>query len=215
MNAASARLASLRHLLAERFPTVPRRAGRLLVTGIPALDQPRGGLPLGAVTELVASCPSSGSQLVLARLLALTRTQRQRAALVDAGDCFDPGSLPEDDLVHLVWVRCRSAAQAVQAADLLARDANLDLVCLDLRYAAPADLQRIASSQWYRLQRAAEPADLALLVLTPHVCVPCAEVRFVLDRSHPLAVLGTERPQLTPRLNATLDRQRRSSAVAG
>ena len=215
MLAASEKLASLRHLLAGRFPTVPRHAGRVLTTGISALDSARGGLPLGAVTELVASCPSSGGHLVLAQLLALTRAQRQRVALVDATDCFDPESLAEDDLVHLVWVRCQTAAQAVQASDLLARDANLSLVCLDLRYAPAADLRRIPGSHWYRLQRAAEPADLALLVLTPRACVPSAELRLVLDRSHNFDALEEERPALTNRLNATLERQRRPIATAG
>ena len=214
MFAAPEKLASLRHLLAERFPTVPRHAGRVLSTGIPALDAARGGLPLGALTECVAAHPSSGGHLMLAQLLAVTRVQRQRMALIDATNCFDPGSLPEDQLVHLLWVRCHTTAQAVQAVDLVARDANLGLVCLDLRYASPADLRRIPGSQWYRLQRAAEPADLALLVLTPIACVPSAEVRFVLDHSHSLADLDEERPALTAKIHATLDRQRRSIATA-
>jgi hypothetical protein len=214
MTPAPEKLASLRHLLAERFPTVPRHAGRVLPTGIPALDQARDGLPLGAVTEIVASHPSSGGHLVLAQLLAVTRTLRRRVALVDAADCFDPGSLPEDHLVHLLWVRCHAVDQAIQAVDLLARDANLGFVCLDLRYATAAELRRISGTQWYRLQRAAEPADLALLVLTPHACVPSAEVRFALERSHTLAELDEERPALLPRLHATLDRQRRSIATA-
>jgi len=215
MSAAPEKLAALRHLLAGRFPAVPRHAGRVLATDIPALDSARGGLPLGTVTELVASGPSSGGHLVLAQLLAITRNQRQRVALVDATNCFDPESLPEDDLVHLVWVRCQTIHQAVQATDLLARDANLGLVCLDLRYASATELRRIPGSHWYRLQRAAEPADLALLVLTPRACVPSAELRLVLDYRHAFDALEEERPTLLPRINATLERQRRPIATAG
>lgn len=211
---ASEKLASLRHLLDERFPSVPRHAGRVLATEIPALDQARGGLPLGAVTELVCSQPSGGGQLALAHLLALTRTQRLRVALIDAANSFDPGSLPADDLVHLLWVRCSTVTAAMQAADLLARDANLGFVFLDLRYASAAELRRIPGAHWYRLQRAAEPADLALLVLTPRACVPSAEVRFLLDRSQVFSSFGEERPALTPALHATVDRQRRSLATA-
>ncbi len=210
----SEKLASLRHLLDERFPSVPRHAGRVLPTEIPALDHARGGLPLGAVTELVCSQPSSGGHLILARLFALTRARRQRAALIDAADCFDPESLRKDDLVHLIWVRCRTPTQALQAVDLLARDANLSLVCLDLRYTSSIDLRKIPGSQWYRLQRAAEPADLALLVLTPQACVPSAEIRFILNHSHPLAGMNEERPVLTSQLQANVDRQRRSIATA-
>jgi hypothetical protein len=215
MQAASEKLASLRHLLAERFPLMPRHAGRLLPTGIPAIDQTRGGVPLGALTEFVAHRASSGGHLILAQLLAVTRTQRQRVALIDASDCFNPESLPEDNLVHLVWVRGRTTAQAVQATDLLARDANFSLVCLDLRYASATDLRRIPGSQWYRLQRAAEPADLALLVLTPRACVPSAEVRFVLDHCYSFADLQEERSALISQFNATLDRQRCSIATTG
>jgi hypothetical protein len=214
MIAAPEKLTSLRHLLAERFPTVPRHAGRVLTTGIGAIDAARGGLPLGAVTEIVATRPSSGGHLVLSQLLAVTRAQRQRLALIDTIDCFDPGSFPEDHLVHLLWVRCQTTVQAIQATDLLARDANLSLVCLDLRYASAADLRRIPGSQWYRLQRAAEPADLVLLVLTPHACVPSAEVRFSLEHCHSFAGLEEERHTLAVRFNATLDRQRRSIATA-
>jgi hypothetical protein len=112
-------------------------------------------------------------------------------------------------------VRCQSTAQALQAVDLVARDANLSLVCLDLRYASSIDLRKIPGSQWYRLQRAAEPADLALLVLTPQACVPSAEIRFILNHSHTLAEMDEERPVLTLQLQAGVDRQRRSIASAG
>jgi hypothetical protein len=213
MHAVPEKIASLRHLITERFPTVPRHAGRILATGIPALDAARGGLPLGAVTEIVATRPSSGGHLVLSQLLSITRAQRQRVALIDTINCFDPGSLSEDHFAHLLWVRCQTTAQAVQATDLLARDANFSLVCLDLRYAPAVDLRRIPGSQWYRLQRAAEPADLVLLVLTPHACVPSAEVRFSLEHSCSLVGLEKERPALTNELNAALDRQRRSIAT--
>ena len=215
MPPAPEKIASLRHLLAGRFPVLPRHAGRMMASGIPAIDAARGGLPLGAVTELVAPQPSSGGHSVLAQLLSVTRSHYQRVALVDATHSFDPGSLPSDHLPHLVWVRCQTCVQAVQATDLLARDANLQLVCLDLRDVSSADLRRINGTQWYRLQRAAEPADLALLVLTHHACVPSAEVRFSLGQSQGFTALESERPALTLQLPAMLDRQRRSIAQTG
>ena len=213
--AAPEKLSALRDLLAGRFPTATRTTGRVLATGIPALDQARGGLPLGAVTELVSPRAGSGGHLVLASLLEVTRAARQRIALVDAADCFDPESLPDNALEHVVWVRCRTTAQAVQATDLLARDANFGAVFLDLRYATTGDLRRIPGSQWYRLQRAAEPADLALLVLTPQACVPSAEVRFLLNGRFHLADLAGERSLLAAGLDASLERQRRLLADAG
>ena len=55
MPAAPEKLAALRHLLAERFPTAPRVTARALRTGLAAIDDPTGGLPLGAVTEIVCT----------------------------------------------------------------------------------------------------------------------------------------------------------------
>ncbi len=209
------KLNALRHLLAERFPTVPSTAGgalgaggRVLPTGIPALDEPVGGLPLSGVTELICAAPSCGSHLVVGELLAATRTARLRVALVDGGDSFDPGSFPEDMFAHLLWVRCRSTAEALQVVDLLARDANLGLVILDLRRAAEAELRRTPATQWYRLQRAVEPTNLALLVETPGPTVPSAQLRLVLDLPHGASALDAERHGLAQHLAPRLQRRR-------
>jgi hypothetical protein len=213
MVVANEKLAELRRRLAEKFPSVPRISGRTLATGLPAIDDATHGLPLGAVTEFVCAAPS-GSHLLLGQLLAATRAHRIRVALVDAADSFDPSSFPPDLLVHLVWVRC-TAATALPAADLLARDANLGLVVLDLRRDAEAELRRTPSTTWYRLQRAVEPADLALVVLTPRASVPSAQLRFVLGTSHAPAALEAERPTLIATLAPTLQRQRLQVALAG
>ena len=221
MAAAPEKLAALRHLLTERFPTVPRagqfdefRAGRVLATGIPALDQVAGGVPLSAITEVVCSTPSCGSHLLLGQLLAVTREMRTRVALVDSTDSFDPASFAEDLLAHLVWVRCSSTAAALHAADLLARDANLGFVMLDLRRAPEADLRRIPATQWYRLQRAVEPTDLALLVETPRPSVPSAQLRLVLNTAHDVSALDQRRPVLARQLAPALQRQRRQPVAA-
>jgi hypothetical protein len=215
MAAAPEKLAKLRHLLAERFPTVSRTAGRVLPTGIPALDNATGGLPLAAVTEIVCAAPSCGGHLLLQQLLTVTRRARQRVALIDSTDSFDPSSCPADLLAHLIWVRCTNTTTALQAADLLARDANLGLVVLDLRRAPAADLRRIAGPQWYRLQRAVKPTDLALVVETPRASVPSAQVRFALTASHSFPALDRERPALAVELTPELNRQRLAAAAAG
>lgn len=211
MAAAPEKLATLRRQLAERFPAAPRSPGRVLCTGLPVLDDATGGLPLGAVTELVCSAPSCGGQLFLEQLLAATRATRTRVALVDAADSFDPASFPDDLLAHLVWVRGDPAsppAAALAAADLLTRDANLGLVVLDLRRADERELRRTPSTFWYRLQRAVEPADLALVVVTPHAAVPSAQLRLVLGTSHSTRALTLERPALSLTLAPILQRQR-------
>jgi hypothetical protein len=207
-------IAELRSDLAQRFPTAQRTLGRTLQTGVPAIDDAAGGLPIAAITEIVCAAPSCGGHLLLGQLLATTRASRARVALVDSTDSFDPGSYDPGLLAHLVWVRCAGTAQALSATDLLARDANLALVFLDLRRAPEAELRRIPGPQWYRLQRAVEPTDLALVIETPRPSVPSAQVRFNLRTSHRFSALDCERAHLSASLAPTIERQRVAIAAA-
>jgi hypothetical protein len=201
-------------LLAERFPSAARVVPDALATGVAAVDA-AGGLPRPGLTELVAATPSCGSQLFLGQLLQATRTESLRVALVDHGDAFDPASWPAPLLQHLVWVRARSAVEAFNAADLLARDANLGLVVLDLRHATRVELRRIPAPAWYRLQRALEPTRLAGLVLTPFPLVPSARLRLELGRTHPLAAQNQPRTELTTALAPEFLRQRAATIATG
>lgn len=201
-------LPALRQLLEQRFPSAQRAINAALVTGIPAVDAV-GGLPRPGLTELVCSAPSCGSQLFLGQLLHATRAQGLRASLVDRSDAFDPSSWPAHLLEHLVWVRARHAHEALHAADLLARDANLGLVILDLRHAVLAELRRIPSTAWYRLQRAIEPTLMAGVVLTPFSLVPSVHLRLELETPYPLlAAQSQPRPDLVAALAPQLIRQR-------
>jgi hypothetical protein len=206
-------LAELRDDLAKRFPTATRTLGRTLATGIPALDDAAGGLAISAITEIVCATPSAGSHLLLGQLLAATRASRARLALVDSTDSFDPSSFPADLLAHLIWVRCAGTTAALAATDLLARDANLGLVVLDLRRAPAADFRHIPGPQWYRLQRAVEPTDLALVVITPRAAVVSAQLRFELNTAHPPSALDRERPALTAQLAPVMQRHRLAVAA--
>lgn len=219
--AAPQKLAALRHLLAERFPSAASGgpfdrlgAGRVLATGIPRIDEVTGGLPLSAITEIVCAAPSCGGASLIGELLAMTRASRLRVALVDSTDSFDPTSFDDDSLAHLIWVRCRTTAEALHAVDLLARDANLGLVLLDLRWAPEIDLRRTPSTQWYRLQRAVEPTDLALVVETPRASVPSAQLRLVLEAPHDPSALDEERDTIVAHLAPNLQRQRLQIAAS-
>ncbi len=213
MAAPNASLSTLRQLLAERFPQASRPATGLLPTGIPSVDDALGGLPRHALTELVCAGPGVGSHLFLSQLLALTRALPARVALIDAADQFDPQSIPGDHLQHLLWVRCRTAADAMPVADLLAREANLDLVVLDCAPGPQPSLRRIPATTWYRLQRAVEQTDLAFLVLTPAALVPSAQLRLQLDRTHSLSSLSVDRPHLAVDLDVSRQRQRISTSA--
>lgn len=178
------KLAELRGLIAERFPRPERRAEEVLVTGFSPLDEAGGGgLRRGSVSEVVASVPSCGGQLLVHSLLKTARRTHQYLALIDGSDGFDPQSEEEALLPYLLWVRCRKAVHALQATDLLVRDGNISLILLDLRGNQAKELRRQPPGIWFRLQRMVEQSGGVLAVLTSRPLVNSAAVR---------AVLGTE-----------------------
>jgi hypothetical protein len=188
--AARQKLQELKGLLAEKFPRRERQETDLLATGLSAVDDALGGgLPQGAVTEIVTAAPSSGGQLLLQSLLAAAGRTHQYLAVVDGSDGLDPQSLEAELLPYLLWVRCHQTSQALQAADLLVRDGNLSLILLDLRGNGEMELRRQPASTWFRLQRAVEQSGAVLAVLSPCALVGSATVRLVLTRSLPLAAL--------------------------
>lgn len=190
----------------------PQRAGverQFFATGLAAVDEPLGGgLPQGAITELICSAPSCGGQLVLAHLLTAARQARQRVALIDACDAFDPTSHEPDLYRHLVWMRCAGVAAALQAADIVVRDANFGLVVLDLKHADARELRRTPATRWYRLQRAVAPATLVLFVLTTRPTVTSAQLRLELTQSFTVAAFARERAELAAQLVPVVQRSR-------
>lgn len=208
--ASASTLTALRELIARRqaSPSGVATAESSLSTGLPGIDQVLGGLPHAALTEIVCDSPSCGGHLVLAGLLATTRQARLRVALVDATDAFDPASYASASLEHLVWVRPRTPEEALAAADLLARDANLAWVVLDLRGVPATRLSRLPAPPWYRLQRAVESSGVAGLVFSPLPLTPCTRVRLRLRHSHALTSLHEEQSVLLTQLQPEVDRHR-------
>jgi len=202
----------LRNLLAERFPNLRLgsaptacKSAAVWPTGLPQIDRLLGGgLPKSAMTELVSAQLSSGSALVLLALLRQARRANQWVALVDAQDSFDPSKLGEAVFSRLVWVRCREAAQALKATDLLLRDGNLPLVLLDLQMNPAAQLRKIPATTWHRWQRLLEPISTALLVLTPYRMVSGARGRLELKGRFPLNAVTQSEDELLPQLRSKL-----------
>src|SRR5580658_3340296 len=183
-------LAALRSLLIARFPEKTRQTSGVVATGVRAIDDALGGgLPAGRMTELVSPAPGTGGQTVLAQLLCATRGARQRLALIDGGDGFVPADGPPDALRHLVWVRGRTAAEALAAADILVRDGNYAAVVLDLRGLPERALWKTPATLWHRLRCATEGGPVAVLVQSPAPLVPAVPWRLVLGLPLPAAVL--------------------------
>ncbi|PYJ79754.1 MAG: hypothetical protein DME69_03510 [Verrucomicrobia bacterium] len=144
----------LRKLLTERFPHAPAAAATQLVTGLAFLDEAiGGGLPKGAITELISPEVSAGSASLIHALLETAQRDCYFLALIDGRDSFDPQPLGNACLGHLLWMRCTKALEAIKAADLLLRDGNFPLVIVDLVLNPREELRKIPQTNWYRLQR--------------------------------------------------------------
>ena len=188
-------IVDLQKLLAERFPHTPVRAARRrLVTGLSFLDEAiGGGLPKGAITELISPEVSAGSASLIHALLQADSAGQTAAssadkmsvlrpvALIDGCDSFDPQPLGNACLGNLLWVRCIKTFEAIKAADLLLRDGNFPLVIVDLVLKAPEELRKIPKTSWYRLQRLVESVPSACLVLTRQGIVSSAQLKIVLE----------------------------------
>ncbi|MEO5718986.1 MAG: hypothetical protein ABIR29_10490 [Chthoniobacterales bacterium] len=204
---AASSIIDLRKLLAERFPQEQLPPGDRLVTGLDIFDQRlEGGLTKGAITELSSAPPSAGSASIMAALLQRACHDRSFLALIDGRDSFDPSSVGGNALRHLLWVRCHTAVEAIQAADLLLRDGNFPLVILDLVLNPVAELQKIPASNWYRLQRLVEPAPTAFLVFTPRSMISSAQWKLSLENRWTLPQLDREAATLQAGLKIRLQR---------
>jgi recombination protein RecA len=112
MPTAAALRAQIEAALASRIPSAlsptPRLLRPLAPTGISRVDELlAGGLPLGAITELVGPECSGRTTLALSFLAGLT-AEGKVCAWVDVSDTLDPQSAAAMgvDLHRLLWVRC-------------------------------------------------------------------------------------------------------------
>ena len=191
--AARNKVIDLRNLLAERFPHAPLSLSTRLVTGLSFLDQViGGGLPKGAITELVSPQISAGSASLISALLHAAQRDQYFVALIDGRDSFDPQPLGNACLGHLLWMRCNKSLEAIKAADLLLRDGNFPLVIVDLVLNAADELRKIPQTSWYRLQRLVEPTSTAFLVLSRQSIVGSAQLKLVLENQWTLATFEAE-----------------------
>jgi replicative DNA helicase len=142
-------------------------ATEFVSTGLAEVDEMTGGLPRGAITELLGPASSGRTTLLLAALRAAT-ARDEVFALVDANDSFDPASAESGDvdLDQLLWVRCGSdAARALKTVDLLLQSGGFGLIALDLGDISTDKARRIHSSWWHRFRRAIENTPTCLLVI--------------------------------------------------
>jgi hypothetical protein len=194
----------LRQLLKERFPGLRTNAEELSSdtrplwpTGLRQIDDLlQGGFAKGALTEIVAERRAAGSALLARSLLRQAAQAGQIVVFVDGADSLEVTQLEETVLSRLLWVRCRSAAEALKATDLLLRDGNVPLVLLDVVINPEAQLRKVPATTWYRLQRLIEETSTVCAVFTPRVMVSPARDRIFLHSHFSLDCLEQDQGEL-------------------
>ncbi|MBB5345738.1 P-loop NTPase family protein [Tunturibacter empetritectus] len=108
--------------LANRIPSALTPAKKVLrpvaPTGVAAVDEVlKGGLPVGAITEMIGRECSGRTSLALSFLANLTQSAKV-CAWIDVADVFNPESAAAAgvDLSRLLWVRCGVLADKLQRA---------------------------------------------------------------------------------------------------
>ena len=98
--------------LADRIPSAltpaPRVIRPVMATGVGAVDEALGGgLPVGALTEMIGAECSGRTALALSFVAQVTRAEKV-CVWVDASDALSPESAAACgvDLARLLWVRC-------------------------------------------------------------------------------------------------------------
>jgi hypothetical protein len=166
-------------------------------TGIKKIDALlRGGLAKGAMTELVAPPTDSGGAMIIQALLQQSCATKQWMALIDGQDSFDPGPVGNRTLSRLLWVRCETAAQAIQSTDLILRDHNLPLIVLDIAFNPSQQLRKISASTWHRFRRLIEDQFTALALITPSAMVSSVQDRLFFEANFSIDALDQTREEL-------------------
>lgn len=207
-------LQDLRRQLREKFPAAhgaapvseaPTEAAKSLFE--------TATFPAGAISEIIPAAEGGGLSLWIAGLLAEPEEAAEfpKFVLVDGGDGFDPVSHTAAACSQLLWVRCAKIQEALKAADLLVRDANVPFVMLDLCGLPPASLRSIPASAWWRLKQLCETGACRLIVLAPSPLVPCASLRLELSARLELTDFDLPRDELLQRMTARPNQLRRAT----
>jgi hypothetical protein len=190
MTSASQIRTQIETVLGNRIPgaLTPRPPTIRPVTslGIASIDGAlNGGLPVGAVTEMVGDESSGRTSLALSFAARMTQASKV-CAWIDVADVLDPESAAATgvDLRRLLWVRCRTSnghisstspgpeemCQALKVADLLLQSGGFSLITLDMGSVLPEYVLRVPLSTWFRYRAAAERTQTSFLLLTQKSC---------------------------------------------
>lgn len=106
---------ALVHKIPSALTPAPKMIHPVVGTGIEPLDEVlKGGLPVGAISELVGPECSGRTSIALSFLARITESDKV-CAWIDVSDSLDPTSVSAAgvDLNRLLWVRCGTVPKTV------------------------------------------------------------------------------------------------------
>jgi len=181
---------AVRATLPDEVRRAVRRASELardrlheapVATSVDALDELLdGGLPRGALVELVGRGSCGRFSTLLAALQQVTDTG-EAAALIDQGSQLDPQAAAAVgiDLHCLLWLRPERLDDSLAAAEMLVAT-GFALVALDL--GLPPVRGRAPLAAWLRLARNAATHQAVVLVGSPYRLSGCAAYPVSIER---------------------------------
>jgi recombination protein RecA len=182
--------AALANRISWALTPAPRMIRPVAATGIASLDEVlRGGLPVGAITE-VAGPECSGRTAFALSFLANVTSEDKVCAWVDASDAFHPESAAAAgiDLARLLWIRCG----AVKPQQL-----STEHVCLPDRYFAAPPAKKGLHGGGFGPHPRTEARGLSSAVgdfLGPRCAEPQHRERTRREPFEPLQLHAIERP---------------------
>jgi hypothetical protein len=179
MSSAALIRAQVEARLSDRVPAAFRQHTRpevpVIRTGMSALDSQIGGIPCGAITELVSPARVSSGHTSLQTQLLASAAKERFCALIDATDSFDPKSAQAAgmNLKRLLWIRCsnngmKALEQAFRCADLLIQGSSgFGLILVDVSAIPERFVRKIPLTTWFRFSRVIERLETTLVFSTP------------------------------------------------
>jgi hypothetical protein len=122
-----------------------------------------GGLPRGAITEIVGR-GSSGRTTLGHKLVASATRAGEYVAWIDVPNAFDPESVREAgaNVERILWLHPRDRSTALRAVAYVLETGGFRLIVLDLDCSSSV---RAPASAWMRMARAAVHRHAAVVVL--------------------------------------------------
>src|ERR1700684_1630649 len=175
--------------LADRIPSaltpLPRVSYPVAPTGITEIDALlNGGLPVGAISEIVGPECSGRTSLALAFVAAMTQ-EGKVCAWVDVSDTLNPESAAAIgvELTRLLWIRCgvihgtapsrrvwSRLEQGLKVSDLLLQAGGFSCIVLDMGSLSAEYALRVPLATWFRFRAAAERLQSNVVLLTQQAC---------------------------------------------